>query len=159
MAYEDCFIKIGIEQGEVCGVIASCDDSYEMMEDQIYMTIDFNDNYVEKLLDLLQKNYKKSGLLVKVEVNEESRGKGFGADLVDTYTDSIGKFTEVDILFARIKNKQKDGFKLQEFYEKRGYEPVKFSENNLLMINKGQAKIIIEQMSPKNNIISNECSL
>lgn len=145
---EEYFFKKSSRDVTVVGVLATDEYSLMEMKDQVDMTIDFNDNFLEKFFDYMEAQYGSIGCLVKIEVDEQSRGKGFGNTGMAWYQESVGNHTDVDILFARIENKQLNGFNLKKFYEKHGFEAVKYSEGNLLMINKGQAEKIREALIP-----------
>ncbi|MGD1527020.1 hypothetical protein [Vibrio owensii] len=138
------FAKYKSDCCELVAVLASDEDSFEMLEDQIDMTIDFNDHFLERLHNVLQEQFSRVGCLVKIEVDEQAKGNGLGASMMDCFDRDIGSQTEVDILFARINNPQHKGFSLRTFYEKRGYEPIRFEDGSLLMANKGKASELIQ---------------
>lgn len=145
---EGGFQKIETNFGSLTTVIADDEFSHEMLSDQISMTIDFNDTFIEKLEDILRTKYAKVGLLVKIEVEDEYKGRGKGTALMKDFKDSVSDKTDVDILFARIRNKQNAGFNLQDFYKSHGFDPVFVSEDSLLMINKNQGQKILEEILP-----------
>lgn len=144
---------------DLVAVLAECEYSMEALIDQVDMTIDFNDYFLEKFFEKLSDKYSRIGCLVKIEVDEESKGKGLGNKLMNCFERDISSKTEIDILFARVKNKQKKGFNLKKFYEKRGFEAVKFSEENLLMVNKGQANLLKKELGLEKRVnMDNEVS-
>ncbi len=140
------------EGGTLVSVLATDEYSFNMIGDQICMTIDFHDGIIERLEQVLQEKYKSVGLLVKIEVAEGENGKGHGDRLMTVFKSQVSAKTDVDILFARIENKQAEGFCLRSFYEKRGFEAIKMDQSSLLMANKGQAKVIEGEIFPHRKI-------
>lgn len=155
---EGGFQRMEAPYGSLVTVVAGDESSHEMLSDQVNMTIDFNDNFLESLFTVLQDKYENVGLLVKIEVGEEHRGSGKGNSLMNDFSNDVSAKTDVDILFARINNKQKEGFKLKEFYQKHGFDPVWISEGNMLMVNKGKGPEILKQIFP-NRSYDNDMSL
>lgn len=144
---ETGFGRIKEEAYDLAVVIANNEESLDMLTDQVNMTIDFNDLFLEKLFAKMNERYGSIGALIKIEVSDNAKGTGVGSKLMELFESDVSSKTEVDLLFARINNKQRKGFSLKKFYENRGFEAVKYSEGNLLMVNKGQAKIIMDDMN------------
>ena len=135
------------EDYDLVAVIANNEDSLDTLKDQVDMTIDFNDSFLEKLFEKMNERYGSIGALIKIQVSDNARGIGIGSKLMESFESDVSSKTEVDLLFARINNNQRKGFSLKKFYENRGFEAVKYSEGNLLMVNKGQAKVIMDDMN------------
>lgn len=140
------FAKYKDSDCELVAVLGVDEDSYEMLTDQIDMTIDFNDYFLERLHEVLRENYDRVGCLVKIEVHPDKKGMGLGHQMMSCYEQDIGSQSDVDILFARITNPQEKGFSLRKFYQDRGFEPIKVDDGSLLMANKGQAKEIMRHL-------------
>lgn len=132
-------LKIEKEGGQLkASFSSSCSDRGAMML-LLEQLCDFNSNQLNNLLMFFDERFEKIGFLGSIHVEKEARGTGVGRELMTEFQDNIASKTEVDFLFARIDNPQQEGFDLMEFYEKLGFEPVKYSKGEMLMVNKGHA--------------------
>jgi ribosomal protein S18 acetylase RimI-like enzyme len=71
-----------------------------------------------------------------MNVDDDSRGQGYGSDLMDQFFSEVGEqAVEAIILFADLSESQEDGFDLVRFYEGYDFEVVKKYPDGVLMIN------------------------
>lgn len=145
------------EFGEMKAAVGTVFDGYSSLCDSIASTVDFNESLSNIILMIFEAEELTVGMLSKIEVFEGHRGNGHGKAMFSRFIQNISSKTDVDIIFARIENRQLPGFSLQRFYEKEGFEPVLKSYGELLMANKGYAKILKEALlahAPRHALIT-----
>lgn len=141
------YLIIKNEYGEMRAVISPPEDFYSDVCYSIDLTSDFDESITNIVLMALEAKGFTIGMLIKIEVVSSHRGSGHGRALLSEYMDKIVPNTDVDLLFARVDNRQQPGFSLQDFYERAGFEPVIKSSGDLLMVNKGFAKELKQLIS------------
>lgn len=157
-------IEIDINKSKLIGVLSTGGSDRGQLSLQIERLSDFDLDLSSFLLMYIEEKFEKIGFLGSVYVDGRERGKGIGKELMDKFDEKISSKTDIDFLYARIDTPQDKGFDLLEFYEKRGFEAVKYSNGELLMINKGHANEIkrevfgIYQSSESKDDVNNEPS-
>ena len=106
---------------------------------QVGQFVDFDANMVNDLLMYIEDRFEKIGFLGSLYVDGKERGQGQGTKLMKSFEDKIMQRSEMDFLFARFDTPQAKGFDLIDFYRRRGFEPVKYSNGDMLMVSKGHA--------------------
>lgn len=134
--------KLEVDGGFINTILAinnSNNEDYfeDAISDAMYATSDYEEDYLDKLTEYLQKNHDLVGMVSNLLVPEEKRGEGIGNKLMAKFCDQIMANSDIDILLARVEKKQKDGFDLEKFYEKFGFKAVHKSDEDLLMVSKG----------------------
>ena len=125
--------------GSIKGASSSSVSDRGPLSIQVGELSDFNDGLVNNLLMYLDERFERIGFHGSIYVEEDARGTGIGREIMAEFKSRAVNKTEMDFLFARIAHPQSTGFDLLEFYEKQGFEPVKYSNGEMLMVNKGHA--------------------
>lgn len=133
-------LHIANEYGELRAALSGPGSDYTEICDSIDSTTDFNEHVTNIVLMAMESKQLTVGILTKIEVFDAHRGNGYGRSMFDKFMSEISSSTHVDLIFARVDNRQRPGFSLQDFYAKAGFEPVLKSCGDLLMVNKGYAK-------------------
>jgi GNAT superfamily N-acetyltransferase len=64
-------------------------------------------------------------ILYSIHVDEDKRGQGYGAELIERYHEEIhSKGARTSVLLADNHAVQNNGFVLEKWYESMGYEPI-----------------------------------
>jgi ribosomal protein S18 acetylase RimI-like enzyme len=137
---EPIILKKGM--GRLTCVFSEGFDDRSQLSLQIEKLSDFDLDLSSFLLMYIEEKFEKIGFLGSVYIDGNDRGKGIGKHLMNEFENKVSSKTDIDFLYARIDNPQDKGFDLFEFYEKRGFEAVKYSNGELLMVNKGHANEI-----------------
>lgn len=98
---------------------------------------------IGKLHDILcfmEDRFARVGFIGSLLVDSQSRGQGYGSELINEYLRLVSSKTEVDFLLARINVPQRSGFNLINFYERHGFKAVFCSDEEVLMVNKGHSE-------------------
>jgi GNAT superfamily N-acetyltransferase len=127
------------QYGEMRAVFALNNEDHGDVLDAINMTSDFNEKVINDLFIYLEQQELKVGLLTKVYIHEDFRGKGHSREFLQAFKDKVMPHTDIDLVFARISNPQAKGFNLLSYYGALGFEPVHFSAGDMLMVSKGYA--------------------
>ena len=135
----DNYFRISTPRGEMRAVLARTVDEHECVLDTMSATSDFNDNWISCIFQYLEENQLRVGLLTKIFVAPKARGQGHGRELLQAFMQNISAYSDIDLLLARISNRQADGFSLLRFYGDQGFEPIRFNCGDMLMANKQHA--------------------
>lgn len=130
-------MSLKINNSEIKTIINSSEDNYIEIEDNLLMNTDISEYKLEKILEYFKEHNLTVGMLTSIEVEESERGQGVGRKLMNYFEENIITKTDVDILIARKLNKQNEGFDLELFYEKYGFEGLLLEDGDLLMVTKG----------------------
>lgn len=141
--------KIKSEKGELNAIIAIEDYEIDEISDSFAMNSDISESKLDLIFDYLREHNLKVGFISSFEVSEEYRGQGAGRELIDLFDEQVAKTTDIDLLFARNNNKQKEGFNLEEFYKRNGFKSVFLESGDILMVTKGYDKIFDELLNLK----------
>tara|TARA_Y100001960_G_C14782601_1_gene888015 strand:- start:7968 stop:8558 length:591 start_codon:yes stop_codon:yes gene_type:complete len=141
--------KIKSEKGELNAIIAIEDYAIDEISDSFSMNSDISESKLDLIFDYLREHNLKVGFISSFEISEEYRGQGAGRELIDLFNEQVAKITDIDLLFARNNNKQKEGFNLEEFYKRNGFKSVFLESGDILMATKGYDKIFDKLLNLK----------
>ena len=141
--------KIKSEKGELNAIIAIEDYEIDEISDSFAMNSDISESKLDLIFDYLREHNLKVGFISSFEISEEYRGQGAGRELIDLFNEQVAKITDIDLLFARNNNKQKEGFNLEEFYKRNGFKSVFLESGDILMATKGYDKIFDKLLNLK----------
>lgn len=141
--------KIKSEKGELNAIIAIEDYEIDEISDSFAMNSEISESKLDLIFDYLREHNLKVGFISSFEVAEEYRGQGAGRELIDLFNEQVAKTTDIDLLFARNNNKQKEGFNLENFYKRNGFKSVFLESGDILMVTKGYDKIFDKLLNLK----------
>lgn len=141
--------KFKSEKGELNAIIAIEDYEIDEISDSFAMNSDISESKLDLIFDYLREHKLKVGFISSFEVSEEYRGQGAGRELIDLFNEQVTKTTDIDLLFARNNNKQKEGFNLEDFYKRNGFKSVFLESGDILMVTKGYDKIFDKLLNLK----------
>jgi ribosomal protein S18 acetylase RimI-like enzyme len=141
--------KFKSEKGELNAIIAIEDYEIDEISDSFAMNSDISESKLDLIFDYLREHNLKVGFISSFEVSEEYRGQGAGRELMNLFNEQVAKTTDIDLLFARNNNKQKEGFNLEDFYKRNGFRSVFLESGDILMVTKGYDKIFDKLLNLK----------
>jgi ribosomal protein S18 acetylase RimI-like enzyme len=141
--------KFKSEKGELNAIIAIEDYEIDEISDSFAMNSDISESKLDLIFDYLREHNLKVGFISSFEVSEEYRGQGAGRELMNLFNEQVAKTTDIDLLFARNNNKQKEGFNLEDFYKRNGFKSVFLESGDILMVTKGYEKIFDKLLNLK----------
>jgi len=91
--------------------------------------------YDQTMIDKFKDKYKSVAFLNNMNVDEDSRGNGYGSEILEDFiSDASMHYPDAIILIADTEESQNDGFDLVKFYEGYDFEIVKRYSFGILMI-------------------------
>lgn len=111
-------------------------EELELIKDNVDMNSDFREFFIDGVFEYIEKNNLSVSMITDFRVYLESQGQGIGSRLINEYKEKIMNKSDIDILIARTNNQQKDGFVLEEFYKRYGFESLDYSDGDILMVSK-----------------------
>lgn len=112
-------IDIGLEGGSVEGYVT---DNPSIITNWFMHR---HDVYEPAIIEMILSEYESVAFLNNVNVEQDERGQGTGTSLLKAFEQqAISHGAQAIILFADINESQEDGFDLEAWYKRHGYEEV-----------------------------------
>ncbi|MGD1523964.1 GNAT family N-acetyltransferase [Vibrio owensii] len=138
-------IEICNEQGNLAGYTGMMTEVMSDICCAIDNTSSFDQNFLTEFFMVAEDQFSSIAFLEKIEVKRDFRGQGFGTDMLKAFNEK-SQSAQVRFLLARVDNPQAEGFNLLKFYGKHGYYPVRYSNGDMLMVNKEHSSFFIEAL-------------
>lgn len=123
-------IYIYNDGGDADGYVT--DTASEKLENWVNVRHKLNN---DEFIGHVKSSFETISFLNNMNVDENSRGQGFGSDLLEKFIDeAANRMAEAIILFADTEEEQEEGFDLIQFYESYDFEVVKKYPDGALML-------------------------